>query len=380
MEKSTSLKILSVFIFSLYSLVYSDMMDGFRCIYKIGQPDLLGFDKSADVMQHVSVKNIDKIKPALTKSSRCLIATALKDEKLLGYLASIKLHVVILDNVTCSDLPPSDFQTEMYCSDKENIWEKYKVRDKTVLRRVSTGMKSLVSLGRETLRRRSNLVETEFIVTTLKTSNSIQNLKYGNTTEARISGIFGDFFMVLSKSLNFTFTLVKPDDGKWGGRSDGRAMGWNGMVGDIAEGLADFGIGPFTISAARSEVIRFSIGNVEYVKTFFFSTETQKVFNYFLFFNPLATDSWIAILLVILFTGLTLFFIMCIIMDKQFNEFTLRKCFTLTTTAICFARRWTVTPTSISGRVVFITVLITGVLTQVSFDISKSYPQRDTLF
>ena len=78
-------------------------------------------------MQCVSVKNIDKIKPALTKSSRCLISTASKDEKLLGYLASIKRHVVILDNVTCSDLPPSDFQTEMYCGDRENIWENTKL-------------------------------------------------------------------------------------------------------------------------------------------------------------------------------------------------------------------------------------------------------------
>ena len=146
------------------------MRDGFKCIYKIGQPDLLGFDKSANVMQHVSVKNIDKIKPALTKSSQCLITTASKDEKLLDFLASIKRHVVFLENMTCSEVPPSDFQTEMYCGDRENIWEKYKVRGKTVLRLVSKGMKSLVFVSRETLNRRSNLLETEFIATTIKTS------------------------------------------------------------------------------------------------------------------------------------------------------------------------------------------------------------------
>ena len=51
-------------------------------------------------------------------------------------------------------------------------------------------------------------------------------------------------------------------DIKWVGRSEGRKFGGNGMVDDIAEGLLDFGTGPFTISAARSEAIKLSIVNV----------------------------------------------------------------------------------------------------------------------
>ena len=54
-----------------------------------------------------------------------------------------------------------------------------------------------------------------------------------------------------------------------------------------------------------------------------------------------------------------------------FTEFKHREIFTFTVTAISFARRWTVTPTSIPGRVVFITVLLTGVLTQVIYDCNE---------
>ena len=321
MDKSTPLKFVLFFIPTIWSLVESDMSDGFRCIYKIGHSDS-GWDKSANVMQLVSW-NIENIKPALRKSSRCLIRTSSKEEKLLNYLSSIKRHVVLLENMTCSAVPASNYQTEMYCTENEEIWEKYQVREKIVSRIVSTVVKNILYLSRGTLKRRSNLLETEFIVTSSKAAHRTRDLKYGNVTEAYISGMFGDFFMILSKTLNFTFSLVKPEDGKWGGRSEGRSLGWNGMVGDIAEGLVDFGIGPFTITAERSEVIQFSIGNLGYVKTFFFSTKTQKAFNYLLFFSPLGKDSWTSILLVILIASVALFLIMCLTSDKQSAEFTL---------------------------------------------------------
>ena len=230
---------------------------------------------------------------------------------------------------------------------------------------VSKGDKSLVMLGREKLRRRSNLNGVEFKVTALKHQIKTKDLKYGNTSESRISGILGDFLMVLSKTLNFKFSLHKPADGKWGGREKSRKLGWNGMIGDIGEGLAEFGIGSFTISAARSEVVQFSIGNIEYVKTFFLSTNTAKTFNYFLFVNPLSIDSYIAVILIMIISALSLFFIIFMVDDERSAEFTLRKCFTFTISGVSFIRRWTVTPSSISGRVVFITVLMTGLLCQV---------------
>ena len=373
MAMSTRTNVIFLFVGIMTIVESTKKENGFRCIHKIVN-SYSSFDRSVNTMQQVSDRNIEDINKILAKSPRCLITTSSQNDKILAWLSTIKRHVILLKNIACTDVPASNFQTEMYCMENGEIWEKYKVRNKTVSRLVSSRddhNPNLAILTRETLKRRSNLLGTEFTATSLKAGYRIRDVLYGNVTEARISGIFGDFFIILSKSLNFTFSLIKPADGKWGGRSEGRALGWNGMVGDIAEGLADFGIGPFTISAGRSEVIKFSIGNVGYVKTFFFSTKTKKAFNYYLFLEPLAIDSWTAILLVIILTGLSLFLIMVLITDKQAKEFSFRKCFTFTTTAITFARRWSVTPTSIPGRIVFITVLITGVLTQVIFTTSS---------
>ena len=201
-------------------------------------------------------------------------------------------------------------------------------------------------------------------MTTLSSGHHVEGLEYGDVLKAKISGIFGDFLKALGRRMNFTFSLHKPGDGKWGGRSTGRKTGWNGMVGDIAEGLVDFGIGPFTISAARSEVIQFSIGNIGYVKTFFLSTNPKKSFNFSLFTKPLSFGFWIAVVLIMFISALVMFIIIKSVNDEQSMEFDLRKSFTFSITGISFIRRWTVTPSSISGRIVFITILLTGVVTQ----------------
>ena len=115
-------------------------------------------------------------------------------------------------------------------------------------------------------------------------------------------------------------------------------MGWNGMVGDIAEGLADFAIGPFTISAARSEVITFSIGWIEYVKTFFLSTKTDKAFNFNLYLKPLRNETWIAVILTMIIAGFVLRYIVSAVKDKKIAEFSLRQCFTFSISGISFVR------------------------------------------
>ena len=140
----------------------------------------------------------------------------------------------------------------------------------------------------------------------------------------------------------------------------------NGMVGDIAEGKVDMGIGPFTITADRSEVIRFSIGNMEYQKAFFLSTNGAKSFNLGLFVEPFAFETWCAVVAVMILTSVTLRIAIEAAKDQQLNEFSLRKCFTFSISGISFARRWSVTPSSIPGRITFITILISGVLILVS--------------
>ena len=337
---------------------------GYNCVYYITNNTARDY-KPGNEIQWLAGNNIHQIINAIRRSPRCLIRFSRDDDKILKNLSEIKRHVVLIENIPCENIPASSFQTEMYCIENGNIWEKYKVRDIVISRRLYLRKNDLNSLTEDKLIRRSNLQGAVFRVTALPAAYRTKGIEYGNPPQAGISGLFGDFFRVLSSKVNFTFSMHKPPDGKWGGRSEGRKLGWNGMVGDIAEGLVDFGIGPFTITSARSEVIQFSIGNVGYEKSFFMSTKSKNMYNFSLFIKPLTIDFWVAVIMIMFITGLVMFINIKIINDKQSSEFSLRKSFTFSITAVSFIRRWTVTPSSVSGRIVFITVLLTGVLTQV---------------
>ena len=101
------------------------------------------------------------------------------------------------------------------------------------------------------------------------------------------------------------------------------------MVGDIAEGKVDMGIGPITVTADRSEVVLFSIGNIEYQKTFFLSTNGAKSINFGLYIEPFASETWYVVLAVMVLTSVTLHITIEAAKDPQHVEFSFRKCFTL---------------------------------------------------
>ena len=63
--------------------------------------------------------------------------------------------------------------------------------------------------------------------------------KNGEDDLQLVNGIFVDIFKGLSRSLNFSYTVINPPDGEWGGiKSDGT---WSGMVGQLATKVTDIG-------------------------------------------------------------------------------------------------------------------------------------------
>jgi hypothetical protein len=133
---------------------------------------------------------------------------------------------------------------------------------------------------------------------------------------------------------------------------------------DIAEGLADFGIGAFTSTPQRNEVVRFSIGNLDIVKTFFIKRAKTNALNLTLFIAPFTTSTWLAVMCLILVVGIILFIIIHVVEDKQTLHFNLRRSLTFSFSGITFIRRWSVTPVSLSARIVFIIVLYVGIIVQ----------------
>ena len=54
-----------------------------------------------------------------------------------------------------------------------------------------------------------------------------------------LEGSFPDLLNTLATTMNFTYTMAKPPDNKWGGQApDGT---WNGMMNQVVNGKIDFG-------------------------------------------------------------------------------------------------------------------------------------------
>ncbi|XP_066985105.1 probable glutamate receptor isoform X2 [Macrobrachium rosenbergii] len=71
-----------------------------------------------------------------------------------------------------------------------------------------------------------------------------------------IKGPMSNLLIALSKSLNFTYSIVQ-GDGYWGAPQANGS--WNGMIGLLLTKKADIGLGPFGISPARFEVLDFTV-------------------------------------------------------------------------------------------------------------------------
>ncbi|XP_064099396.1 probable glutamate receptor [Macrobrachium nipponense] len=69
-------------------------------------------------------------------------------------------------------------------------------------------------------------------------------------------GPMSNLLIALSKSLNFTYSIVQ-GDGYWGALQANGS--WNGMIGLLLTKKADIGLGPFGISPVRFEVVDFTV-------------------------------------------------------------------------------------------------------------------------
>ena len=302
----------------------------------------------------------------LPTSPTCLVYSLNPSLQTQLWLSALERHLIVVEAGNCRDVLASQFNVDLYCVEGNIVYEKYSIRSKTVFRkleRLHSGFP--ISIYNKKLERRSDLQGVELIVTTLNTkSRAIEGAVHGPPGTGKVTGYFGDLFMILKNKLNFTFTLQRPKDNKWGGKDDGRKFGWNGMIGDVAEGLADFGIGAFTSTPERNEVVRFSIGNLDIEKTFYLKRDKLNTLNLTLFTKPFKGSTWLAVIGLIIVVGLVFFIIIHIVKDKQALQFNLRRSLIFSFSGITFIRRWSVTPVSLSARIVFISVLYVGIIVQ----------------
>ena len=273
----------------------------FSCVQLLTDPQIVSdldvkiFKQSKKFINvFMNETHLEKILPS---SPACLIYSLNPSPQTQLWLSLLEHHLIIVEGVNCKDILASHFNVDLYCVEKDIVYEKYAIRSNNVFRKLGTlNSEFPISLFYKRLERRSDLQGVELTVTTLNYANSIKGAVYGPPGTGEVTGYSGDLFMILRSRMNFTFSLQKPKDNKWGGKEEGRKLGWNGMIGDVAEGLADFAIGPFTSTPQRNEVVRFSIGNGDISKTFFLKRVKQNAFNVTLYIKPFTNSAWFAVI------------------------------------------------------------------------------------
>ncbi|XP_045601688.1 probable glutamate receptor [Procambarus clarkii] len=76
------------------------------------------------------------------------------------------------------------------------------------------------------------------------------------TSALSFLGPMAEALHLLARSLNFTYTFLRPPDGSWGVKlPDGS---WTGMVGMVGRKEADIGLGPFAVTSVRAEMVDFT--------------------------------------------------------------------------------------------------------------------------
>ncbi|XP_071540834.1 LOW QUALITY PROTEIN: probable glutamate receptor [Panulirus ornatus] len=77
----------------------------------------------------------------------------------------------------------------------------------------------------------------------------------GRQWRFKYSGSMRQLLDVLAASLNFTYTLQRPPDGSFGNQQPDGSV--SGMLGMVTRDEVDLGLGPFSITASRAEVVDY---------------------------------------------------------------------------------------------------------------------------
>ena len=92
--------------------------------------------------------------------------------------------------------------------------------------------------------------------------------------------------------MNFTYTLVKPADGKWGAiNPDGT---WNGLVGELADQKIDIAPSPLKVTEERSTVCTFASPITQIYHTLFIKNPAEN-FNFLAYITPMHRLVWIGL-------------------------------------------------------------------------------------
>ena len=197
---------------------------------------------------------------------------------------------------------------------------------------------------------------------TAETWKPYMELVERNGSLIRMKGFMAELFYGFQEIMNFTYTLTRPPDGAWGFQDD---LGeWTGMIGQIVKGEVDISPTGFVLMEERQKVVDyFEAIFIADAKIFF--PNPNNSYNWLAYLSPLVWQVWATIALLMLLMPLVIT-ISAQLPPRDFHsqEFTLHKSYIFVFGALTFIRRWSVTPETMSTRVIFLLITISGLLLQ----------------
>jgi hypothetical protein len=92
--------------------------------------------------------------------------------------------------------------------------------------------------------------------------------------------------------MNFTYTLMKPSDGKWGSiQPDGT---WNGIIGELANQEIDIGPAPLKVTEQRSADMGFASPVTQIYHALFIKNPAEN-FNFLAYIEPMHWLVWVGL-------------------------------------------------------------------------------------
>ncbi|XP_038059342.1 glutamate receptor ionotropic, kainate 1-like [Patiria miniata] len=133
----------------------------------------------------------------------------------------------------------------------------------------------------------------------------------------RYEGYCIDLLKMISEEVGFEYEIQLVNDGNYGAEVDGR---WNGMIGELIEGVADMAVAPLTITYVREQVVDFSKPYMHLGITILYRVPEPQNPGVFSFLNPLSFDIWMYVVIAFLVVALTMFLIARFSPYEWYNE------------------------------------------------------------
>lgn len=130
-------------------------------------------------------------------------------------------------------------------------------------------------------------------------------------------GSFMELLKILSSHLNFTYEIIIPTGGHWGGESNGT---WNGIVGYLQMKQADISVAPLASSVNRAKVMDFADIPVvvDWLVVIYRKPEPMQN-TLLLYLKPFQLQVWLVITLSYLVINLVLLFPQTVLREKEIS-------------------------------------------------------------